>query len=69
MAAKVLGMLQHPQEIKPMVEMYLAAKRAEQLPQEPNQAFCYDMLNKVSRRCGTLVRACQASPAETWRPQ
>ena len=50
MAAKILGMLQHPQEIKPMAEMYFADKRAQQLPQEPNQAFCYDMLNKVSRR-------------------
>jgi hypothetical protein len=31
--------------------MYMAARRAKQLPQEPGLAFCYDMLNRVSRRC------------------
>lgn len=56
MAAKILGMLQHPQEIKPMAEMYLADKRAQQLPQEPNQAFCYDMLNKVSRSFAIVIQ-------------
>eukprot|EP00891_Asterochloris_glomerata_P003150 jgi/Astpho2/3150/Aster-03429 len=46
----------HPQEIKPMAEMYLADKRAQQLPQEPNQAFCYDMLNKVSRSFAIVIQ-------------
>jgi hypothetical protein len=32
--------------------MYLAARRAKQLPKEPGLAFCYDMLNRVSRRWG-----------------
>lgn len=31
--------------------MALAARRAKQLPKEPGLAFCYDMLNRVSRRC------------------
>lgn len=36
--------------------MALAARRAKQLPKQPGLAFCYDMLNRVSRRCG----ACSA---------
>jgi hypothetical protein len=30
--------------------MALAARRAKQLPKQPGLAFCYDMLNRVSRR-------------------
>ena len=32
--------------------MALAARRAKQLPKHPGLAFCYDMLNRVSRRWG-----------------
>ena len=30
--------------------MAMAARRTKQLPKEPGLAFCYDMLNRVSRR-------------------
>ncbi len=32
------------------VRMYQAAKRATKLPANPDLAFCYGMLNDVSRR-------------------
>lgn len=32
--------------------MYVASKRACKLPEDPKLAFCYDILNSVSRRCG-----------------
>ena len=32
------------------LSMALAARRAKQLPKQPGLAFCYDMLNRVSRR-------------------
>lgn len=47
---KLVSMLQHPDEIVPLLQMALAAKRAQLLPKDPSLAFCYDMLNKVSRR-------------------
>lgn len=36
----------------PQVRMYQAAKAATKLPKNPDLAFCYAMLNDVSRRCG-----------------
>lgn len=35
--------------------MFVAAKQATKLPDNPQLAFCYDVLNKVSRR---WVRCC-----------
>ena len=34
----------------PMARMYFFAKRAKVLPKDENLAFCYEVLNKVSRR-------------------
>lgn len=47
---KLLVLLSRPDEIGPLFQMALAARAAKKLPQEPNLAFCYDMLNRVSRR-------------------
>jgi len=35
--------------------MYYASKQACKLPQDPKLAFCYDILNTVSRRCVLLL--------------
>jgi farnesyl-diphosphate farnesyltransferase len=43
-------LLRHPNEFVPLLRMALAAKRATKLPSNPGLAFCYDMLNRVSRR-------------------
>ncbi len=40
----------HPGEVVPLVKMALAARRARALPQGEDLAFCYGMLNRVSRR-------------------
>jgi farnesyl-diphosphate farnesyltransferase len=47
---KVKEVLLHPDELYPLLQMVVAAKKAQSLPKEPSLAFCYDMLNKVSRR-------------------
>lgn len=36
--------------------MYLAAKRAQVLPQDPSLRFCYDMLNRVSRSFAVVIQ-------------
>lgn len=47
----VLGvLLTHPNEVLPLFRMAIAAKNAAKLPKHPDLAFCYDVLNKVSRR-------------------
>ncbi len=47
---KLTELLSRPEEMLPLVQVALAAQRAKALPQNPDLAFCYDMLNKVSRR-------------------
>ena len=39
-----------------MGKMYLAAKRAKKLPKSPTWAFCYDMLNRVSRSFAIVIQ-------------
>lgn len=36
--------------------MYLAARKAKVLPKEPGLAFCYDMLNRVSRSFAVVIQ-------------
>lgn len=57
------------------LSMYMAARRAKVLPKDPSLAFCYDMLNRVSRRCvvgrlGASARRCRlrAQPTPLHRP-
>ncbi|CAG9464784.1 unnamed protein product [Pedinophyceae sp. YPF-701] len=53
---KLREMLSHPDEIVPLFRMYLAARRAKQLPKDPNWAFCYEMLNRVSRSFAVVIQ-------------
>ena len=46
----VRTIIDQPEEFAPLVRMAWAAHKAKRLPKEPNLAFCYDMLNRVSRR-------------------
>lgn len=43
--------------------MYYAAKAATKLPKDEDLAFCYDMLNKVSRRCARCHASASAPAA------
>jgi farnesyl-diphosphate farnesyltransferase len=36
--------------------MLKSAKEATRLPEEPNQRFCYDMLNRVSRSFAIVIQ-------------
>ena len=47
---KLMELLSRPEEMLPLVQVALASQRAKALPQDLDLAFCYDMLNKVSRR-------------------
>lgn len=53
---KLGELLTHPDELVPMASMFMAARRAKQLPQEPGLAFCYDMLNRVSRSFAIVIQ-------------
>ncbi len=48
---KLREVLEHPDELVPLIQMAYAAERAKVLPKDENLAFCYSMLNRVSRRC------------------
>ena len=48
---KLREVLEHPDELLPLIQMAFLAKRAKVLPKDESLAFCYDMLNRVSRRC------------------
>lgn len=39
-----------PQPVWLQIRIYIATQNATKLPEDPNLAFCYDILNKVSRR-------------------
>ena len=48
--SKLVEAAAHPAEVIPLAKMALAARRARALPQGESLAFCYGMLNRVSRR-------------------
>mmetsp|Transcript_38362 Transcript_38362/g.85410 ORF Transcript_38362/g.85410 Transcript_38362/m.85410 type:complete len:165 (+) Transcript_38362:47-541(+) len=53
----VLGdLLRHPDEFVPLVKMALAAKKAAKLPTHPDLAFCYEILNNVSRSFAVVIQ-------------
>jgi farnesyl-diphosphate farnesyltransferase len=52
---KLSEILRHPDEFLPLVQMAFAAERVKVLPKDESLAFCYDMLNKVSRRWDRLA--------------
>ena len=41
-------LLKHPGDLVPLLRVKRMADNAKKLPKEPNLAFCYDMLNKLS---------------------
>ena len=47
---RILDLVRHPGEIRPIAQALLAAKRAERPPADPDLAFCYGILPEVSRR-------------------
>ncbi|PNH09521.1 Squalene synthase [Tetrabaena socialis] len=53
---KLGDVLSHPGEFMPLVRMYRAAQRAAKLPQDPDLAFCYGMLNDVSRSFAIVIQ-------------
>ena len=53
---KLAEALQHPSELLPLLSLALAAKRARlAVPKEPSLAFCYDILNRVSRSFAVVI--------------
>ncbi|GAX82208.1 hypothetical protein CEUSTIGMA_g9636.t1 [Chlamydomonas eustigma] len=49
-------LLAHPEEFLPLCRMALAAKQAAKLPKHPDLAFCYEMLNNVSRSFAVVIQ-------------
>lgn len=56
LTGKLMEVFLHPEEAVPLGKMYLAAKRAKKLPKSPTWAFCYDMLNRVSRSFAIVIQ-------------
>nr|AKR76253.1 squalene synthase [Betula platyphylla] len=55
------AILRNPDDFYPLLKMKMAARHAErQIPPEPHWAFCYTMLNKVSRSFAMVIQ--QLSP-------
>eukprot|EP00775_Hariotina_reticulata_P011371 gene11371-11520_t len=53
---KIADVLAHPEELLPLIRIYAATKRATELPDDPKLAFCYDILNKVSRSFAVVIQ-------------
>ena len=49
-------LLRHPGDLFPLITVKRMADKAKKLPKEPNLAFCYDMLNKVSRSFAIVIQ-------------
>jgi farnesyl-diphosphate farnesyltransferase len=49
-------LLKHPGDLVPRLKVKSMADKAKKLPKEPNLAFCYDMLNKVSRSFAIVIQ-------------
>lgn len=53
---KLAEALEHPEEIIPMVKMYLQSRKALHFPKDPNVSFCYEILSTVSRSFAVVVQ-------------
>ena len=53
---KISELLNHPDEIIPLLGMYIASRKAKKLPKDESLKFCYDMLNKVSRSFAIVIQ-------------
>ena len=49
-------LLRHPFDVFPLLKVKKMADEAKKLPKEENLAFCYDMLNKVSRSFAIVIQ-------------
>lgn len=50
-------LLRHPDEIPPLVKLKIAAMQAQRaIPKDPNLAFCYRMLTRVSRSFSIVIQ-------------
>ena len=54
--SKLVQIVSRPDEALALGRMYLAAKAAKRLPPNPTWAFCYDMLNRVSRSFAIVIQ-------------
>ena len=52
---KLAEILTHPDEFLPMLRMYLVAKSVQKLPKDPDLAFCFTILNSVSRSFSVVI--------------
>eukprot|EP00878_Enallax_costatus_P022101 GHUV01023436.1.p1 GENE.GHUV01023436.1~~GHUV01023436.1.p1 ORF type:complete len:325 (+),score=79.94 GHUV01023436.1:206-1180(+) len=53
---KLGDVLAHPEELVPLARIYIASKQVTKLPEDPKLAFCYDMLNRVSRSFAIVIQ-------------
>ncbi|KAF5842637.1 farnesyl-diphosphate farnesyltransferase [Dunaliella salina] len=53
---RIAELISNPGEILPLAKIYLASRAATKLPKDPKLAFCYDMLNKVSRSFAVVIQ-------------
>jgi hypothetical protein len=49
-------LLLHPDEIVSLLRVRQLVENAKRLPQDPDLAFCYDMLNRVSRSFAVVIQ-------------
>ena len=52
---KLAEILAHPDEFLPMLRMYLVAQSVKKLPKDPDLAFCFNILNSVSRSFSVVI--------------
>ncbi|KAK9822619.1 hypothetical protein WJX74_010934 [Apatococcus lobatus] len=53
---KLQPFLEHPDEIWPTLQAYWAAQQTKKLPKQPDLAFCYGTLPKVSRSFAIVIQ-------------
>lgn len=49
-------LVEHPDEVVPLLRARYAAYKATQLPRDSNLAFCYEILNRVSRSFAIVIQ-------------
>jgi farnesyl-diphosphate farnesyltransferase len=52
----ITQILRHPFDVVPLLKVKKMADNAKKLPKDKNFAFCYDMLNKVSRSFAIVIQ-------------
>ncbi|GMH39565.1 hypothetical protein BSKO_07463 [Bryopsis sp. KO-2023] len=58
---KLKDILDHPDEFMPMVRMYFEHRKATRLPSDRGLAFCYEILNSVSRSFSVVIQQLPSS--------